>query len=140
MGRARSGVAAPDAPSTEQRIDRWLWAARFFKTRALATEATNGGKVYVNNERVKPSRVIRVGDVLKINRDHNTWIVTVKGLNEQRRPAKEAVLLYQEDEHQKAEREELIEMRKLHGVMIPARKPDKHDRRELEKFKESWGE
>jgi ribosome-associated heat shock protein Hsp15 len=79
-----------------------------------------------------------VGDVLRIRKDQNTWKVTVLGLNEQRRPAKEAVLLYQEDEHQREEREELIEMRRLHGVNVPVRKPNKQERRKIEEFKQSW--
>ena len=140
MGRARSGVATPSEPVIEQRLDKWLWAARFFKTRALATEAINGGKIHVNDERVKPARSIRVGDQLKITRDIETWKVTILGLNEQRRPAKEAVLLYQEDEHQKEAREQQQELRRLHGIIMPKHKPDKHERRQLEKFKEQWSE
>lgn len=120
------------------RLDKWLWAARFFKTRPLAVEAINGGHVHVNDERVKPSRAVRPGDVLRIRKGVDTWKVTVLGLNDKRRPAKEAVLLYQEDEHQREEREQQIEMRKLHGVNVPVRKPDKRERRKIEEFKQSW--
>ena len=67
-----------------------------------------------------------------------TWVVTILGLNDKRRPAKEAVLLYQEDEHHREQREEQIEIRRLHGVNIATRKPDKRQRRELEKFKQTW--
>lgn len=138
MGRSDSGLATGVETLSSVRLDKWLWAARFFKTRPLAVEAINGGHVHVNEERAKPSRAVHVGDVLRIRKDQNTWKVTVLGLNEQRRPAKEAVLLYQEDEHQREEREELIEMRRLHGVNVPVRKPNKQERRKIEEFKQSW--
>ncbi len=138
MGRPDSGLATGVETLTALRLDKWLWAARFFKTRALAVEAVNGGHVHVGDERVKPSRAVRPGDVLRIRKGQDTWKVTVLGLNEQRRPAKEAALLYQEDEHQREEREQLIEMRRLHGVNVPVRKPDKHERRKIEEFKQSW--
>lgn len=118
------------------RLDKWLWAARFFKNRQLAVEAVNGGHVHVNGTRVKPARSIRSGDELRITKGFETWVVTVLGLNDKRRPAKEAVLLYQEDEHHREKREEQIEMRRLHGVNIPTRKPDKRERRKLESFKQ----
>lgn len=125
-------------PSSKQRLDKWLWAARFFKTRAVATEAIAGGKVHVGGERVKPSRQVRVGEQITITKGVDTWKITIMGLNEKRRPAKEATLLYQEDEHQREEREQLREMRRLHGVQVPARKPDKRQRRQIEKIKENW--
>lgn len=123
---------------TSVRLDKWLWAARFFKQRQLAVEAITGGHVHVNGDRVKPARPIRPGDELRIRKGSETWVVTVLGLNDKRRPAKEAVLLYQEDEHHKEQREEQIEVRRLHGVNIPTRKPDKRQRRKLDKFKQSW--
>ena len=138
MGRSDSGLAAGVETLTALRLDKWLWAARFFKTRTLAVEAVNGGHVQVNEERAKPSRAVHVGDVLRIRKDQNTWKITVLGLNEQRRPAKEAALLYQEDEHQREEREQQIEMRRLHGVNVPVRKPNKQERRKIEEFKQSW--
>lgn len=120
------------------RLDKWLWAARFFKQRQLAVEAISGGHVHVNGDRVKPARPIRPGDELRIRKGAETWVVTVLGLNDKRRPAKEAVQLYQEDEHHREKREEQIEMRRLHGVNVPTRKPDKRERRKLDKFKQSW--
>lgn len=128
----------PEPINEKQRLDKWLWAARFFKTRALATEAISGGKVHVDGERVKPSRQIRAGEQLTITKGVDTWKVTIMGLNEQRRPAKEAVLLYQEDEHQREQRQQQQEMRRLHGVNIPSRKPDKRQRRQLEQMKDHW--
>ena len=138
MGRANNRVATGPQELDSVRLDKWLWAARFFKTRQLAVEAITGGHVHINGDRVKPSRAVRPGDELKIKKGYETWVVTVLGLNDKRRPAKEAVLLYQEDEHQREQREELIEMRKLHGVNVPTRKPDKRERRKLESFKQSW--
>lgn len=138
MGRSDSGLAAGVETLTALRLDKWLWAARFFKTRTLAVEAVNGGHVQVNEERAKPSRAVHVGDVLRIRKDQNTWKIIVLGLNEQRRPAKEAALLYQEDEHQREEREQQIEMRRLHGVNVPVRKPNKQERRKIEEFKQSF--
>lgn len=138
MGRSDRRLAAGVEALTALRLDKWLWAARFFKTRALAVEAINGGHVHVNEERAKPSRAVHVGDVLRIRKDQNTWKITVLGLNELRRPAKEAVSLYQEDEHQREEREQQIEIRRLHGVNVPVRKPNKQERRKIEEFKQSW--
>ncbi|SKA68384.1 ribosome-associated heat shock protein Hsp15 [Thiothrix eikelboomii] len=138
MGRSSGGLASGVETLTRLRLDKWLWAARFFKTRSLAVEAINGGHVHVNEERAKPSRAVQVGDVLRIRKDQNTWKVTVLALNEQRRPAKEAALLYQEDEHQREEREQQIEIRRLHGVNVPVRKPNKQERRKIEAFKQSW--
>lgn len=138
MGRSDSRLATGVETLTALRLDKWLWAARFFKTRPLAVEAINGGHVQVNGERAKPSRAAHVGDVIRIRKDQNTWKITVLGLNEQRRPAKEAVLLYQEDEHQREEREQQIEIRRLHGVNVPIRKPNKQERRKIEAFKQTW--
>lgn len=138
MGRSDSRLATGVETLTALRLDKWLWAARFFKTRPLAVEAINGGHVQVNGERAKPSRAVHVGDVIRIRKDQNTWKITVLGLNEQRRPAKEAVLLYQEDEHQREEREQQIEIRRLHGVNVPIRKPNKQERRKIEAFKQTW--
>ena len=80
------------------RLDQWLWAARFFKTRSLAATAAQGGKVHVRGDRAKPARAIRVGDLLQIRRGSCEWVVEVRDLSTRRGPAKEAVLLYEETE------------------------------------------
>ena len=78
------------------RLDKWLWAARFFKTRSLAVAAVAGGKVHAGGQRVKPAHAVRMGEVLSIQRGPDQYIVTVKALSDRRGPAKEAVLLYEE--------------------------------------------
>jgi ribosome-associated heat shock protein Hsp15 len=122
------------------RIDKWLWAARFFKTRNLAADAVNGGKVHVNGQRCKPSRDLRVGDVVTITKDQNNWEIRVTDLNKQRRPAKEAVTLYSEDEASVNKRLEQIELRKQQQALMPAsereRRPNKKQRRQIHRFKQ----
>src|SRR6266568_8009783 len=87
------------------RIDKWLWAARFFKTRSLAADAVTGGKIDVNGARAKPSRIMRLGDKLNIRRGPYEWTVVVKGLAKLRGPAPEAQLLYEETEESVRRRE-----------------------------------
>lgn len=129
---------AVETENVSQRLDKWLWAARFYKTRPLAVEAIDGGHVHVNKERAKPSRNVRVGDEIRITRGFETWTITVKGCNEQRRPAPEALLLYEESAYHREQREAVIEERRLHGVNIKVHKPDKRERRLIDKFKQSW--
>jgi ribosome-associated heat shock protein Hsp15 len=122
------------------RIDKWLWAARFFKTRNLAADAVNGGKVHVNGQRCKPSRDLRVGDVVTITKDQNNWEIRVTDLNKQRRPAKEAATLYSEDETSVNKRLQQIELRKQQQALMPAsereRRPNKKQRRQIHRFKQ----
>lgn len=122
------------------RLDKWLWAARFFKTRSLAAEAIGGGKVHVNEQRVKPSKEVKVGAVLSISKDGLRWQITITALSAQRRPAKDAVLLYQEDAESLAKREQQIllqrEQRALSGFTPPEHKPNKKDRRLIHSFKQ----
>ena len=121
----------------ELRLDKWLWAARIFKTRALAVEAINGGKVHLNNVRVKPSRMVHIGDELDVTRGVDRYQLTIEGLNDKRRPAKEAQLLYTESEESIKKREADIEMRKIQNASMvrPERKPNKKQRRRIIKFK-----
>ncbi len=118
------------------RIDKWLWAARFFKTRSLASKAVNGGRVHINEARVKSSRTVHVGDVVQITKGELEWHVAVLALNAQRRPAAEARLLYEESEESKQRRHHAREMRKMFhaGHSAPAGKPDKRDRRKIREF------
>lgn len=118
------------------RLDKWLWAARFFKTRSMATAAVNGGKIHLNGARTKAARNIAPGDKLVINNGHEEFRVTILALSAMRRPAKEARLLYDEEEESVRRREEEREMRRLlHASgMAPARRPDKRDRRKIKSF------
>jgi ribosome-associated heat shock protein Hsp15 len=116
------------------RIDKWLWAARFFKTRGAATEAVVGGHVHVNGERVKPSRDVKPGDRLEIRRGQQRFTVVVTGLAERRGPAAAAAELYEETPESIAEREHRRDERRLArplGADLSAR-PTKRDRRRLD--------
>jgi len=119
------------------RLDKWLWAARFFKTRQLATDAINGGKVHLNGQRAKPGKEIGVGARLEISKDQYLWDVTVTAIKAQRRPASEAVLLYEEGPDSRAKREaEVARRREEKGYNGQAeRRPDKKDRRAIHRFK-----
>ena len=118
------------------RIDKWLWTARFFKTRSLASAAVNGGKVHLGGNRVKASRPVGVGMVLTITRGVVEFEVTILGINQQRRPAVEAQLLYEESEASRVKREENRELRRALNVSHspPAKKPSKRDRRKIKEF------
>lgn len=119
-----------------QRLDKWLWAARFFKTRALAVEAINGGKVQVNGQRVRPARGIRAGSRLRIHKGELAWEIEVVALAKQRRPAGEAVLLYAETVDSRERRQALVRARREAGEDRVARRgrPSKRDRRQIESF------
>ena len=119
------------------RLDKWLWTARFFKTRPQATEAVNGGKVHLNGGRVKPGRLVHIGDALRIQRGPVMYEIIVKGINKQRRPASEMDQLYEETEASIASRQQMAEMRKLAAGTraAPARKPNKHQRKHIVRFK-----
>ena len=118
------------------RIDKWLWAARFYKTRALATEAVSGGHVHVDGARVKPSREIKIGDRLVINKSPYSFEVSVLGLNAKRGPATQAKALYEESEASRQQREAIAAQRRIERASNPApsRRPDKRDRRRIIRF------
>lgn len=102
-----------DGDPRRQRIDKWLWAARFFRTRSLAAAAVDGGRVKWNGQQVKPAREVQAGDELDIIAGEQRWSVVVSGLNAQRRPAPEARLLYEETPASAARRLEAQEIRRL---------------------------
>lgn len=119
------------------RIDKWLWAARFFKTRSLAASAVNGGKVHLNGARVKPSRGVRLGDKLEIVRGEERYVVEVLLLSERRGPASQAQGLYAEGEGERQARQRYAEMRRLEhaGALAPAQRPDKRARRRIRELR-----
>lgn len=118
------------------RIDKWLWAARFFKTRSVASTAVSGGKVHLNGERIKPARMVRLGDTLEITRAQQCLTVKVNALNTKRRPAKEAQSLYIETEESLKKRESEVQTRRLLRAMDPTlpRRPNKRERRQIRRF------
>jgi ribosome-associated heat shock protein Hsp15 len=126
----------PEAKDNSQRLDKWLWAARFYKTRGLAVEAINGGKVHLNKHRAKPSRTIKPDDVLTISKPPYEHVITVLGVAKQRRPAPEAQLLYAETEQSLAKREKLKQELKDQplGFRHDKGRPNKRDRRHIIKF------
>ncbi len=115
------------------RIDIWLWAARFFKTRSLAKSALLGGKVELNGLRCKPSRTVKIGDVLLVRRGEESMGIVVEALSEQRGPATVAQTLYRETEESRAAREAMREQRRLESSHLnhPGRRPDRREREAL---------
>ena len=105
-----------DEPAQRLRIDKWLWAARFMKTRTLASEAVAGGRVQVNGQRAKPSKEVGPGDTLQVTIGQVRRTVVVRGVAARRGPASEAVLLYEETDESLAERERLTAERRLSGA------------------------
>jgi len=118
------------------RIDKWLWAARFFKTRSLATTAVAGGKVHLNQQRIKPAKEVHIGDQLTIRIGHTERTVIVQSLSKQRGPAKEAVLLYEETPESIQQREQSAELRRqaADGRPYGSGRPTKKDRRTIHQF------
>lgn len=118
------------------RLDKWLWAARFFKTRTLAVEAIAGGKVQLNGNRVKPAHGVASGDQLRIRKGPYEFVVLVKELSTQRGPAKVASTLYEETEESRALRNELAELHRLSALATPHsdKRPNKKQRRQINRF------
>ncbi len=122
------------------RLDKWLWTARFFKTRKLAADAISGGKVHINKQRTKPGKEVNPGALLSISKDGLSWDVTIIGLSKQRRPAKEAILLYEETPESFAKRQQQMiqqrEQRELFDFSGQDHKPNKKERRLIHRFKQ----
>ncbi len=122
------------------RIDKWLWTARFFKTRRLAAEAVSGGKIHINGQRCKPAKEVKPGMELSISKDQFQWHLTVVAINSHRRPAKEAVLLYHEDQESINKRQQQIIRQKELRALIPhaehEHRPNKKQRRQIHRFKQ----
>ena len=131
-------VSPEDPAGSSERLDKWLWAARFFKTRSLAAQAVSGGKVEVAGARAKPARRIRIGERLSIRRGALQWVIVVRGLNRERRPAREAALLYEETPESHARRHREEERRRGEARARRERglgRPTKRERRDLERLK-----
>lgn len=121
--------------SDKIRIDKWLWAARFFKTRSLASDAINGGHVHLNGARVKPSRAVKAGDELRIQKGIVEFIVHILMLSDRRGPASVAQTLYKETEASRLKREQQGEQRRLlANAAGPVKRPDKRARRHIIRF------
>ena len=121
------------------RLDKWLWAARFFKTRSLAAEAIAGGRVQVNGERAKAARELKPGDQVRVRQGPYEKHVVVRALSARRGPASDAAALYDETEESRRARETLAERRRYEGVDYDAGRPTKKDRRELRRLKGKMG-
>lgn len=130
-GRAGAGALEP------VRLDKWLWAARFFKTRGLAAEAIAGGRVEVNGLRARHAKTVRPGDAVRLRLGPYEHLLTVRALSERRGPATQAALLYEEDAAGKARRLHLAEQHRLaaHSFGYGEGKPTKKERRDLLRFK-----
>ena len=126
-----------EKPTEGVRLDKWLWAARFYKTRAIAREMIEGGKVHYNGQRSKPSKVVELNAQLTLRQGNDERTVVIKAITEQRRPATEAVVLYEETAESIEKREKVALARKLNALTMPHpdRRPDKKERRDLMRFK-----
>ena len=134
--------AMDDAALESLRIDKWLWAARFFKTRSLAAQAVAGGLVRISDQRVKASRRVRRGETIQVRRGPQAWIVVVRGLRDERRPAPEAQTLYEESA-ESIERRTSEQARREQAEVRRARaqgRPTKRERRALERWREDRSE
>ena len=120
------------------RVDKWLWAARFFKTRSAAQQAVEGGKVKIGGERIKPAKEVRIGDELMIQIGAYSWTVRVAQLSDKRGSATVARALYTEDEASRVKREEQVALRKFAADPAQERhgRPTKRERRQLERWRD----
>ena len=126
-------------PLTKVRIDKWLWAARFYKTRSIAKTAVDGGKVHLEGNRVKPSKEVVVGSIIKIKQGWDEKIITVTGLSDKRGRADDAARLYQETPESIENRSENAQQRKLAHDAAPHSdsRPNKKERRQIMRFNQN---
>jgi ribosome-associated heat shock protein Hsp15 len=130
-----SGNATPANPAEQRvRIDKWLWAARFYRTRSLAAEAIDAGHVRVDGERVKPAHPVRATSRVGVRKRELAWDVEVLGVSERRGSAPQAALLYRETAESAAAREKILDERRQARVAAAPGRPTKRDRRKLEDF------
>ncbi|MCU7960789.1 MAG: hypothetical protein KZQ58_12510 [gamma proteobacterium symbiont of Bathyaustriella thionipta] len=125
-------------PLTSQRLDKWLWAARFFKTRQLAAEAIRGGKVHLNGQRSKPGKEVRPGSKVNIHKSSLQWQIEVVALSKQRRPASEACQFYEESPESLEKRQQVVQQLREERQAAPrvSRRPNKQQRRQIHRFKQ----
>lgn len=130
-------MSAKITEEPEIRLDKWLWAARFYKTRAIAREMVDGGKVHYNGQRAKPSKLVEIGAEIRLRQGNDEKTVRIAALSIQRRGANEAQQLYTETAESITKRESVSQARKLNALTMPhpERRPDKKERRDLIKFK-----
>jgi ribosome-associated heat shock protein Hsp15 len=135
--RERDSDGESGAEDGRVRLDKWLWAARFFKTRSLASEAIAGGKVQVNGERAKRARLLQVGDELRVRQGPYEFLMVVRALSARRGPASAAAELYEERPESRAARDAMaLQLKTLHAAFAPEKgRPTKRDRRDLERLK-----
>ncbi|EKT56125.1 ribosome-associated heat shock protein Hsp15 [Providencia burhodogranariea] len=127
-------------PPVEQvRLDKWLWAARFYKTRSMARDMIDGGKVHYNGQRTKPGKIVELNALVRLRQGNDERTVEVLEVNGQRRGAPEAQLLYRETSESLEQREKVAQARKMNALTMPhpERRPDKKERRTLLKFKQT---
>ncbi|MTD29141.1 ribosome-associated heat shock protein Hsp15 [Erwinia sorbitola] len=131
-----------EKPSEGVRLDKWLWAARFYKTRADAREMIEGGKVHYNGQRSKPSKLVEVAAELTLRQGNDQRTVVIEAVSDKRGPATVAQQLYRETEESIVKREKVALARKMNALTMPHpdRRPDKKERRDLMKFKHSGDE
>ena len=135
----RKHMTFANTEAAKLRVDKWLWAARFFKTRSVAAQAIEGGKVKLNGQRVKPAKELHAGDFLAIQVGDYEWVVTVRALSARRGPAEEARKLYEESAASQARRQAQIAARSIQNEPAAQRhgRPTKRDRRRLRDFTSS---
>ena len=136
--KANESTGTGNQPVQKLRLDKWLWAARFFKTRSLAKQAIEGGKVHCDGSSCKSSREVEVGQMLDIRQGWDEKTVEVRALSDKRRGAPEAALLYEETPESVERRRQQAEQRRAQQILnpLPPGRPSKKDRRQIHRFKQ----